>query len=51
MSVIVCYGKLNETPETKAYFLGFLAVPEATGLALLDLISKKLAAVTAEHTM
>lgn len=43
ISVIVCSVKLKViTPQIKAYFLGFLAVPETTGLALLDLISKRL---------
>ncbi|KAJ8359077.1 hypothetical protein SKAU_G00156020 [Synaphobranchus kaupii] len=42
MSVVIRTVKLEETPEIKEHFLGFLVAPESTGLGLSDLILSRL---------
>uniref|UniRef100_UPI00359004C9 zinc finger MYM-type protein 1-like n=1 Tax=Myxine glutinosa TaxID=7769 RepID=UPI00359004C9 len=42
MSVVIRTVKLEETPEIKEHFLGFLVAPESTGLGLSDLILSSL---------
>uniref|UniRef100_UPI00358EB2DD zinc finger MYM-type protein 1-like n=1 Tax=Myxine glutinosa TaxID=7769 RepID=UPI00358EB2DD len=42
MSVVIRTVKLEETPEIKEHFLGFVVAPESTGLGLSDLILSSL---------
>ena len=42
MSVVIRIVKLEETPEIKEHFLGFLVAPESTGYGLSNLILSRL---------